>query len=174
VPRHARSNAEKLHLGITRPSRLNPDEPQPRAVPPRMPPDVRGDPAARAVWRAVLRESPPAMITALDALALAWLATSVVERDRALAVYRRAAVPGLIRARGDGRAAEAVVVHPSMRVVRFWANEVRVTSDALGLSPRARAALHVPGAGGLADTIESTIGPTARLRILSQRGEDAS
>ena len=164
MPRHPLPAAEKIRRGETRPSRVNFDEPVPRQVRPRMPATLT--PEERKVWRAVLRESPPGMVVGLDALALAWLCTAVVERGRCLATYRQAPVPGLLRARGDGRRADAVVVHPVMRPLRYWSEEVRAASDRLGLSPRARAALHVPGDGGILDSIEAAIGEPPRLRVL--------
>ena len=56
----------KVLRGETRPSRLNRTEPRPRGELPRMPTDL--DPAARGVWRHVLREMGDSrVITAVDA-----------------------------------------------------------------------------------------------------------
>ena len=121
--------AEKILRGV-RPGRINLAEPLPRQRPPRIPPHL--SPEARVVWRAVLRESAPGQIVAADGLLLEQLSEAVVALRECRVRYRRTTA-GLARARGDGRRDDAVIVHPVLRPLRFWSDEVLRLSRELGL-----------------------------------------
>jgi P27 family predicted phage terminase small subunit len=129
---------------------------------------------ARAVWRQVVAEQPPSLILRADTFVLESFCCAMVEYRRSLEVYRRSPVPGLIAARGDGRRSDNVVVHPALRALRHWGVEVRTLARDLGLSPSARASMHLDGSAGIADSIEDRIGPAPRFRVMAgTRADDA-
>jgi P27 family predicted phage terminase small subunit len=157
--------AEKIRRGETRPSVLNLTEPIPRQRVPRMP--VGLPPSARAVWTRVLREMPEGVIVAADTDLLVAYCEAVVRYRRASKAYGESV--GILKGRDGGP-----VANPLHRIVRDWSAEVRVLARELGLSPAARAGLHVEGGDGVADGIEAQIGQSPRMRVVSggRRGLD--
>ena len=159
-----RPTSEKLRLGETRPSRINYTEPVPRQRPPRMPPNIRDDPGAATVWRHVMRDQPSGMILSIDTFVLEQFCHLVAASRRSWPAYGRSV--GIAKGRDGG-----AVVNPLHRVTRDQANEIRVLARELGLSPAARAGLHVEGEGGVRNGIEDVLGPSPRqLRVMAGGG----
>ena len=146
----------KLRQGETRPSRVNRMEPLPRHGAPQMP---RGmDEAAQKVWRRVVREMRGSdVILAADADVLRCYCEAVARYAQAAELY--AASGPLMRRDGD------LVKNPLHQVVRDNADAVRLFARELGLSPSARAGLHVQQ-GPTAGDIDDVLGPPPRLRVV--------
>jgi P27 family predicted phage terminase small subunit len=155
--------AVKLLQGETRPSRLNFREPLPRRSLPRPPADL--DPAARAIWRRTLREMPAGLITALDGDVLACYCGAVVRYRAAASLVARSA-PRIRGARsGD------VIANPADRVARGWSDQIRLLARELGLTPSARAGLHMEITPVNA-TLEASIGLAPRFLVRREAGND--
>jgi len=150
--------AEKIRRGETRPSVLNLTEPIPRQVTPRIP--VGMSPAARAVWTRILRETPKGQLVAADTDIIVAYCEAVVRYRRASKAYGDSV--GILKGRDGGP-----VANPLHRIVRDWSAEIRVLARELGLSPAARAGLHIEGEGGLAEGIEGAIGQSPRMRVMA-------
>jgi P27 family predicted phage terminase small subunit len=128
----------KLLHGETRPSRLNRREPVPRDGRPRMPLDM--SPAAKTVWRHVLREmAGTGVITGADGDVLR-LYCEAVARYLYSAQMLEQSGP-LIFAGGTGARRGELVKSPLHQVVRDNAVMVRALARELGLTPAARAGL---------------------------------
>lgn len=149
-------NAIKLRQGETRPSRINQLEPLPRLASPQMP---RGmDEAAQRVWRRVLREMRGSdVILAADADVLRCYCEAVSRYAAAAELYARSS-PLLSR---DGE----LVKNPLHQVVRDNADAIRLFARELGLSPSARAGMHMQ-TGPVAGDIDDVLGPPPRLRVV--------
>jgi P27 family predicted phage terminase small subunit len=146
----------KRQQGETRPGQLNYDEPQPRLAPPKMPPDMNS--AAKRVWRRVLADMPKDVIVAADADVLRCYCEAVARYAQAQSIYERSGV--LLNRGGD------LVKNPLHQVVRDNSESIRLFARELGLSPSARAGLHVADARG-AMTIDDDLGPPPRLRVMT-------
>jgi len=148
----------KLKRGETRPSRLNLTEPIPRD----RRPSVRADwsESKKVIARRILRETPRGQITAADQAAFD--ATVEAEDRYRLTARAYANQIGILRGRDGGP-----VVSPLFRVLRDSSNDLRLWLRELGLTPAARAGLHVSGEEGLVDGIEGSIGPSPRLRAVA-------
>jgi P27 family predicted phage terminase small subunit len=146
----------KLRNGETRPSRVNRMEPLPRHGAPQMP---RGmDEAAQKVWRRVVREMRGSdVIVGADADVLRCYCEAVSRYAQAAELY--AASSPLMRRDGE------LVKNPLHQVVRDNADQVRLFARELGLSPSARAGLHVQQ-GPTAGDIDDVLGPPPRLRVV--------
>lgn len=132
----------KLLRGETRPSRLNRQEPRPRGIRPRMPLDM--GPAARAVWRRVMREmGATGVITAADADVFRVFCESVARYEYAARLLEQSGP--LIAARGHGARAGELVKSPLHQIVRDDAVLVRALARELGLTPTARTGLRGNG-----------------------------
>ncbi len=150
--------AVKLKRGITAPSQLNLTEPIPRD----RRPTIRRDwsAAKKAVARGILRETARGQITAADQAAF----EATVE---AIVGFRITTV-ALADAIGVGKGRDGgLVVNPLYRVHRDRGADLRLWLRELGLTPAARASLHVSGEAGVADGIEATIGAAPRLRAVA-------
>ena len=147
--------AAKLARGVTAPSRVNYDAPQPRQRAPRAPADMTD--AAKAVWRHVLREMPEGVILAADEYALRAYCEAVVRYQVAQRVAQASAP--LLQTR------QGVVKNPIAQVVRDADDAHRAWARELGLTPAARAGMRVDA--GLAPAgIAAEIGLPPRLRSL--------
>ena len=143
--------------GETRPSRLNYREPLPRRTAPQPPAEL--DPAAKRIWRRTVREMPAGMITAVDADALACYCEAVVRYRQAASLLARSAP--LIR----GARAGDLIANPLDRVTRGWADQIRLFARELGLTPSARAGLHME-ISPFGSSVEDEIGLPPRLRAV--------
>ena len=150
----------KLRQGETRPSRVNRMEPLPRRGAPQMP---RGmDAEAQKVWRRIVREMRGSdVIVGADADVLRCYVEAVARYAQAAELYAKS---GLI-VRGVHRGAGELVKNPLHQVVRDHADQVRLFARELGLSPSARAGLHVQQ-GPTAGDIDDVLGPPPRLRVV--------
>lgn len=149
----------KIARGETRPSQLRGNGTA-SAVRPGAPTMPRGmKPRAQSVWKALLRDAPPSMISRLDAHVLRVFCESVVRYEEASAMY--AELPPLI----EGR--KGLVKNPLAQVVRDQADLIRLFGRELGLSPAARAGL-VGAIGGENELdIDDDLGPPPRLRVVN-------
>ena len=128
----------KVLRGETRPSRLNRTEPKPLANLPRMPLDM--GPAAKTVWRSVLREmGATGVILAVDADILRVYCDSVARYLHASTMLE--ASGPLIRGARNGD----LVKNPLTQIVRDNAVLVRSFARELGLTPSARTGLRGNG-----------------------------
>ena len=127
-----------LHLlkGETRPSRIgrNPVAPR-RTDAPTMPSDMTD--AAKVVWRRVLREQAPGVITALDRDALRCYAEAVARYEESALLLSRSSL--LVKGIHGNLVRNPLVqiVRDNQSVVQSWARE-------LGLTPASRAGLTAP------------------------------
>jgi P27 family predicted phage terminase small subunit len=142
------STLKRLH-GETRPSRLNYREPLPRRTAPRPP---------AAIWRRTVREMPAGVITAVDADALACYCEAVVRYRQAASLLARSAP--LIRGARSGD----LIANPLDRVTRGWADQIRLFARELGLTPSARAGLHME-ISPFSSSLEDEIGLPPRFRV---------
>jgi len=132
----------KLLHGERRPSRLNQTEPQPRPSRPRLPADL--GPAAKVVWRRVLRElGATGIITGADTDILRAYCEAVARSETAARLLDQSGP--LVRASGTGARRGELVKNPLHQVVRDNALLLRALARELGLTPSARTALHAPG-----------------------------
>jgi P27 family predicted phage terminase small subunit len=101
---------------------------------------------------------PAGVITAVDADALACYCEAVVR-------YRQAASP-LARSAPLIRGARAgdLIANPLDRVTRGWADQIRLFARELGLTPSARAGLHME-ISPFSSSLEDEIGLPPRLRV---------
>lgn len=154
--------ALRIAKGETRPSQLNRLEPIPRFAEPRAPRDM--DKRAQAVWRYILREMRGTRtILAADAFVLRCFCEAVVAYIEAGELIAKT---GLLVKR-DGN----LVKNPLLQVWRDNREAVRLFSRELGLSPAARAGLHVEVGPAAMGSIDEDIGPTPRqLALVSGRG----
>ncbi len=153
--------AVKIRQGETRPSRVNRMEPLPRHGAPHMPRGMDTD--AQKVWRRVVREMRgSAVILGADADVLRCYCEAVSRYAQAAELYARSS-PIITRDRD-------LVKNPLHQVVRDNADAVRLFARELGLSPSARAGLHVRQ-GPTAGDIDDVLGPPPRLRVVG--GGDA-
>lgn len=147
----------KRAQGETRPSQVNYNEPQPRLRLPAKPDDM--DDSAKAVWDAVIAEmGPTEVILAADADVLRCYCEAVSRYVRASTMMAKT---GLLIQRGG-----EWVKSPLHQVVRDTADQVRLFARELGLSPSARAGLHIAAASQAAYSIDEELGPPARLRVI--------
>jgi P27 family predicted phage terminase small subunit len=128
-----------LH-GETRPSRLNPDEPEPPAWAPVMPDDLSA--AAAAVWKRTLAAQAQGVILAAHADILRMYAEAVVRYQDLQARLARSS-PLLKGARGT-----EVVKNPLVAMVRDEANLVRNLARELGLTPSSLSGVRALGVAG--------------------------
>jgi P27 family predicted phage terminase small subunit len=147
---------KRLH-GETRPSRVNFREPLPRRTTPRPPAEL--DPGAKLIWRRTVREMPPGVITAVDSAALACYCEAVVRYRQAASLLARSAL--LIR----GARAGDLIANPLDRITRAWADQIRLFARELGLTPSARAGLHME-ISPFGSSVEDEIGLPPRLRAV--------
>jgi len=125
------------------PGRINRREPRPSPGSPRMPADL--SPAARVVWRHVIREmGPTGVITGADADVLRAYCESVARYQQAAVLLDKSGP--LIVAGGTGARRGELVKNPLAQIVRDNALLVRMFARELGLTPAARPSLsaHVP------------------------------
>jgi P27 family predicted phage terminase small subunit len=155
--------AVKVRRGETRPSHLNLTEPQPRLG--AMPAPAELSTEAKVIWRRVVRDAPKGQIVPLDGFVLAMFCEAYVRWQRASAAYGDSI--GVLKGRGRGEQATLWVKNPLHQIVRDNAAEVRLLARELGLSPAARAGLHIAGEAGVRGGIEDTIGPSPRLRAVA-------
>jgi len=128
----------KLLHGETRPSRLNRREPVPRDGRPRMPLDM--SPAAKTVWRHVLREmAGTGVITAVDRDVLRLYCEAVARYVHAATMLEQSGP--LIVAGGAGARRGELVKSPLHQIVRDEGMVIRAMARELGLTPAARAGL---------------------------------
>ena len=151
------STLKRLH-GETRPSRLNYREPLPRRTTPQPPAEL--DAGAKRIWRRTIREMPAGVITAVDADALACYCEAVVRYRQSAALLARSAP--LIR----GARAGDLIANPLDRITRGWADQVRLFARELGLTPSARAGLHME-ISPFSSSVEDEIGLPPRFRVVS-------
>jgi P27 family predicted phage terminase small subunit len=148
----------KLARGETRPSRLNTREPRPRNGPPVAPSDL--DPAARTVWRRVVRDMPKGVITRVDADTLRCFCEAVTRYAEASRLLTQT---GLI-VRGQHN---ELVKSPVHQILRDHRDAIRLFGRELGMSPSARAGLKMEVASYIDDDMWKEIGPPPRLRFLA-------
>lgn len=121
-----------LH-GETRPSRVNANEPMPRAGLPDAPSWL--EPATREVWdRTVAELAHMRVLTSADRDALVVYCQAVVHHARAV---REVAATGLLIEGKDGYP----VKNPAMQFVRDQAVLIKVMAGQFGLTPAARVGL---------------------------------
>jgi len=149
----------KVRRGETRPSRLNLAEPVPKDGPMPAPPEISTD--AKVIWRRIVRDTPKGQIVPIDRYILAMFCEAYVRWQRANSSYGESI--GVLKGRGG----ELWVKNPLHQIVRDNAAEVRALARELGLSPAARAGLHIAGESGVRGGIEDTIGPAPRLRAVA-------
>jgi P27 family predicted phage terminase small subunit len=141
----------KLLHGERRPARLNTAEPEPRRTTPRLPADL--GPAARTVWRRVLREvGPTGMITGADTDVLRAYCEAVARSETAARLLDGSGP--LVRASGTGARRGELVKNPLHQVVRDNAVLVRALARELGLTPSARSGLHAEGERDAGDAVD--------------------
>lgn len=118
-----------------RPSRINTNEPVPRAGLPECPPWLDDD--AKAVWAYVIGELQAMnLVTPADRDALAAYCTFVVQFERATRIVNKAGL--LIKGRKD-----AAVKNPAAQLQRDAAQMMHRLGGEFGMSPRARSEITV-------------------------------
>jgi len=127
----------KALRGESRPSRLNPDEPQPPAWAPAMPRDLA--PGAQAVWQRVIETQAPGVILAAHADVLRLYCDAVVRYTDYAARLARSG-PLIRGARG-----QELVRNPLVAMVRDAADQVRVLARELGLTPSSLTGVRAAG-----------------------------
>jgi P27 family predicted phage terminase small subunit len=152
--------AAKLARGETRPSRVNFESPIPTSGLPPMPGDMSE--VAKRVWRRVVQQMPPGVITGADYDLLRVYCEAVARYKQAMKSYYKTGP--LIRARRDS---SQVVKNPLGQVVRDTAEQIRLVGRELGLSPAARAGMRID-MGELRDDVNTTIGLPPRLRVVNE------
>lgn len=121
------------------------------------------DEVARKVWRHVMHEMQAGVILAADLYALRCYCEAVSRYLQANRIYRESTP--LITQRGR------VVKNPLHQVVRDNAEQVRMWSRELGLTPAARANMSIELATGTPGGIAAELGLPPRLRALPAVGE---
>jgi P27 family predicted phage terminase small subunit len=131
-------------------------EPLPRMAAPQMP---RGmDKEAQRIWRRVIREMRGSgVILGADADVLRIFCETMSRYVRSAELL--AGSPLLIKRDGE------LVKNPLAQIVRDNQDQVRLFARELGLSPSARAGLHVQQ-GPTAGDIDDVLGPPPRLRVV--------
>lgn len=109
------------------PERVNRNEPRPRAAEPRMPSGM--DPAARTVWRRVMREQAPGVILAAHTDVLRVYCETVARYEAWSALLAQSG-PLIRGARG-----RELVKNPLVSMVRDAGDQVRMFARELGLTP---------------------------------------
>jgi P27 family predicted phage terminase small subunit len=150
------STLKRLH-GETRPSRVNFREPLPRRTTPQPPAEL--DPGAKRIWRRTVREMPAGVITAADTDTFVCYCEAVVRYRQSAALLARSAP--LIR----GARAGDLIANPLDRVTRGWADQIRLFARELGLTPSARAGLHME-ISPFHSSVEDEIGLPPRFRVV--------
>ena len=122
--------------GETRPSQINRTEPQPAANLPEPSDDL--DPRARAVWDRIMADfGHTEVIRRLDSDALRCYCEAVSRYEDAAGLLRKSG-PLIRGARGGD-----LVRNPLHQIVRDNADLMRMYARELGLTPAARAGLHI-------------------------------
>jgi P27 family predicted phage terminase small subunit len=103
---------------------------------------------------------PGGVITAVDTDALACYCEAVIRYRQAAALLARSAP--LIR----GARAGDLIANPLDRVTRGWADQIRLFARELGLTPSARAGLHME-ISPFSSSVEDEIGLPPRFRVVS-------
>jgi P27 family predicted phage terminase small subunit len=156
--------AVRLKRGEQHRDRLNFREPRPLRSAPQMPRDM--DPTATAVWRRVVREQAPGVIRAVDADVLRAYCESVSRYVQASRLLSGSAP--LIKGARHGD----LITNPLHRVCRDNADAIRLFARELGLSPSARAGLHMEISPHFLDAQEEMnrlLGPARGLRMVGER-----
>ena len=151
----------QLAKGETRPSRVNFMEPTPSQKPPKMPGDM--DDKAKTVWKRVLREmGPSGIILGADHDILRAYCEAVVtyNRNRKLLWDSGPLVRG---ARG-----KEWVANPLARLVREERDAIRLLARELGLSPAARAGIHLDMNGGAITEMDAVLPAGPQLRVVNE------
>lgn len=153
----------KLARGETRPSRIRSHTPKPRLNRPALPRDL--GPAARTVWRRILREQAPGLIRRVDHDLLRVYCEAVVRYEQASRLY---ADPIL-----KGRAG-TVVKNPLHQILRDDTDTIRLLARDLGIGPAARSGLQIEafGDGARGSSLDDEIGPPPRQRFRVVGGSD--
>ena len=150
----------KILRGETRPSRVNYNEPIPSADVPAMPPDM--DAEAKAVWQRVTASlAHTGVIRAPDADGLRCYCEAVSRYAGAARLYAQSGP--LVKTRGG------LVKNPLHQIIREDGEQIRLFGRELGLSPSARAGLHVESEHRF-DLIDPVLGLPPRLRAISHEG----
>lgn len=124
--------------GETRPSQINRAEPEPLDAPPEPPSDL--DDLARAVWDRIIHDfGPTGVIRRVDTDALRCYCEAVSRYVEAARLLRQSGP--LIKGARQGD----LVRNPLHLIVRDNADLMRMYARELGLTPAARASLHVDG-----------------------------
>ncbi len=148
----------QLARGETRPSRLHSGEPRASLTNVRMPREM--DPVAKVVWRRVLATEAPGVIRAVDEYLLRMYCESVSRYADLVRLYARSG-PVVRGARG-----QEVVRNPLSSMIRAEVDQIRLVGRELGLSPAARAGLHIEISNGLADETDPLgLGPSTQQRF---------
>jgi P27 family predicted phage terminase small subunit len=147
----------KILRGETRPSRVNYREPIPSPDVPKMPADM--DPAAKAVWRRVTGSmGHTGVIRVPDSDILRCYCEAVSRYAQAARLY--AGSGPLVRHPGG------LVKNPLHQVIRDDGEQIRMFARELGLSPSARAGLHVEPEHNFG-SIDPDLGLPPRLRAIA-------
>lgn len=136
----------KVLRGETRPSRLNPDEPQPlRSFP--APPEHLSE-AAREVWKRVRTETAhTGIIRGADAPVLEVYCETLVRYREASDLLGRSGF--LIKGARSGE----LVKNPLVAMVRDLGAQVRALAGELGLTPSSRTTLRATESAGLSGAL---------------------
>lgn len=157
----------KVARGETRPSRVNFEEPQPKLHPPEMPADL--DAPAQAVWKRVIEEMGHLdIILRADTDILRCYCEAVSRYAYAQKLYEANPIvrTGKVVTGADGKPRDVWIKSPAHQLVRDNAEQVRLFARELGLSPSARAGLHVSVADRALTSIDTELGPPPRLRVV--------
>lgn len=128
--------ALKVLHGETRPSRLHPDQPVPRAELPTAPTYLSA--AAKRIWKHTAAELEyMGLLTGADQEALAMYCTAVALHAQAVREVNRDGV--LV----DGAVPGTRVKHPALQVIRDQATLAKGYAQQFGLTPAARASLTI-------------------------------
>ena len=141
----------KVLHGERRLARLNTAEPEPRRTTPRLPADL--GPAARTVWRRVLREvGPTGMITGADTDVLRAYCEAVARYEYTGRLLDQSGP--LVRATGTGARRGELVKNPIAQLVRDQAILMRSFARELGLTPSARSGLRTEAERDQGDEVD--------------------
>lgn len=164
----------KLLRGETRPSRVNYREPLPSSKLPTMPADM--DPAAKVVWRRVIRTmGKTGVIRESDLDTVRCYCEAVARYTEAARLY--AATGPLVRGqrrvltadRAEGEEPAEVEVYlvknPLWQIVREASEQVRLYAREFGLSASSRAGIHIE-AEQAAYQVDNDLGLPPRLRAV--------
>lgn len=136
----------KILRGERRPSRINRNEPKPRADLPRFPAGLGK--AAASVWRRIIRDyGHTGVLTAVDADALRAYCEAVARYEHAASLLEESGP--LVRGARQGE----LVKNPLHQIVRDNADLLRQFARELGLTPSARTGLRAEGAPAAGDPL---------------------